>query len=517
MTMLGRLWNAVFTAKTTKPTPAKGEAAEPRRRSKFDSAQTGAENREHWRHADDLSANAAADPATRRTLRRRSRYERDNDPHIDGLTEALADDMIGTGPRLQLNLGEEHYAAARDVMKSFRLWCRAVGLAGKLRLLHEAKPTDGESFGQFVTNAALPNLVKLDIRLFETDQVETPGFDVFGKPNAISGIEFDQDGNPEWYHVLKQHPGDSDFWNWSGESTRVAARFILHWFRQRRAGQARGLPKLTSALNVSSQGRRFALATLAAAEYAASVNAVLESDAPPPDPDDDGDDETADARPKDWSEVNYRRNTLLVTPGGTKLKQIEAEHPTANYGEFMDRQHGTIGRSVRAPLNMVTGSSASFNFASGRLDGLPYQSMVWIERDDFEQRIVDRIFLAWVQEAQLVGLIPDGLPAVNEWEWVWHWDAFEQLDPLKEAKAVELQLRLKLITLSEACAAKGLDWREVLDQTAVEDAYMLELEAKRLALVKELEAKYGVTFAAPAPPAAEPAAPDPNDEALADA
>ena len=121
-----------------------------------------------------------------------------------------------------------------------------------------------------------------------------------------------------------------------------------------------------------------------------------------------------------------------------------------------------------------------------------------------------------MQEAQLVGLIPDSLPAVNEWEWVWHWDAFEQLDPLKETKATELKLKLKLTTLSEACAAQGLDWREVLDQTAVEDAYKLELEAKRLALVRDLEAKYGVTLAAP-PPAASPPEPDADEEAPADA
>ncbi len=506
MTMLGRLWNAVFHPKPMKPAPkAKAEdGGGPRRTSKFDSAQTGAENRNHWASADDLSANAAADPLTRRTLRRRSRYERDNDPHIDGMCETLSDDMVGTGPRLQLNLGVDLYKSARLVERSFRGWCRAVGLAGKLRLLHEAKPTDGESFGQFVTNPILPDPVKLDLRLIETDQVETPGSDVFIKPNAISGIEFDQDGNPAWYHVLRQHPGDSGYWNWVGEFDKVAARFILHWFRPRRPGQSRGLPKLASALNVSSQGRRFSLATLAAAEYAASVNAVLESDAPPPDPDDDGDDETADARPKDWAEVNYRRNTLLVTPGGTKLKQIEAEHPTANYGEFMDRQHGTVGRSVRAPLNMVTGSSASFNFASGRLDGLPYQRMVWIERDDFETKVVNRIFLAWYQEARLIGLIPDDLPALNDWEWQWHWDAFDELDPLKATKATQLQLSLNLTTLAEACAARGLDWREVLRQRAEERAY-----------IRDLEAEFGVKlFDDPTPGAADA---DPSEEETADA
>lgn len=504
MTMLGRLWDAVFPPKAVKQSRAKAgdDSGEVTRRSRFDAAQTGPDNRNHWANADDLSANAAADPATRRTLRRRTRYERDNDPHVSGLMEELADDVVGTCPRLQLSLGLEHESAARQVEKSFRTWCRVTGFGGKLRVLQEAKPTDGESFGLMVTNPQVAHPVKMDVRLFETDQVETPGVELLTAGNTISGIEFDQDGNPQWYHVLRQHPGDSGFWNWTGGYDRVSARFILHWFRPRRPGQARGLPKLTPALPVASQARRFSLATLAAAEYAASINGILETDAPPPDPDDDGD---SPEPPAPWSEAEYRRNTLLVTPAGAKIKQLEAEHPTANYGEFMDRQHGTIGRAVRAPLNKVTGSSANFNFASGRLDHLPYQRMVWIERDDFEHRVIDRVFKAWCEEAALVGQIPDTLPPLDAWEWTWFYDAFEQLDPLKETQATELKLRLNLTTLSEACAERGMNWRDVLQQRALELAHM-----------RELERQYGVTFGTETP-TAPPPAPDPNEGGPTDA
>lgn len=509
MTLLARLWDRWFGGQPAKK-PARGDRR-PVRLAKFDAAQTGPENREHWKNADDLSANAAADPETRRVLRRRSRYERDNDPHISGLTEELADDLIGTGPRLQLNLGPEHEAACREVEKSFRVWCKVSGFAGKLRVLTEAPPTDGESFGLLTTNPALPHPVKLDLRLFETDQCETPGLEFGLKVNAVSGIEYDADGNPAFYHLLKQHPGDTGVWNWTGGYDSVPARFVLHWYRPRRPGQARGLPKLGPALPVSSQARRFAYATLGSAEYAASVNAVLMSDAAPPDPDDPTEG-TPDKESTDWAETRHNRGTILMTPGGTRIEQLEAKHPQGVYGEFMDRQHGTIGRAVRAPLNKVTGSSADFNFASGRLDGLPYQAKVWIERDDLEYRVLDRVLQAWYAEARLVGLIPDSLPAFNEWAggWEWYYDGFEQLDPLKETQAVELKLKLHLTTLSEACAERGRNWREVLEQRAVE-----------LAFVAELEERYRVKLAAaePAMPTApnQPSAEPDDDEVPADA
>ena len=44
-------------------------------RARYDAAVTNANNRRHWANADALSADAAASPQVRRTLRNRSRYE----------------------------------------------------------------------------------------------------------------------------------------------------------------------------------------------------------------------------------------------------------------------------------------------------------------------------------------------------------------------------------------------------------------------------------------------------------
>ena len=70
-------------------------------RAKFDSAQTTPDNRRHWANADGLSADAAANPEIRRTLRNRARYEVANNSYARGIVLTLANDVIGTGPRLQ--------------------------------------------------------------------------------------------------------------------------------------------------------------------------------------------------------------------------------------------------------------------------------------------------------------------------------------------------------------------------------------------------------------------------------
>lgn len=443
----------------TKPRPSGGRPL----RAKYDAAQTTSENRNHWANADDLSANAANSPDVRRTLRRRARYERDNDPHLDGLAKQLAHDLIGTGPRLQLTLGVEHQPAAALVMASWKTWARAVDLGEKLRLLHEPRAIDGEAFALLVTNPVLAHPVKLDVRPLEQEQVATPGFSSLS-PTEVDGIEFDAYGNPSAYHVLRQHPGDS--WTWGFEADRVPARYVVHWYRPKRPSQARGASELAASLPIGAQTRRYAAAVLTKAEFAAMLAGVMETELPPPEGDEDAPDITL------MDEVPMARGGLLTVPHGWKAKQFEANDSTDTYEQFVTSKRAEMGRPVLAPRNRITGDSSQFNFASGRLDSLPYQDLIWIERDRFRNRVLDRLFLVWYAEMRLLGLIPDTLPAVNEWVWDWHWDGFSPLSPIDEATAIEMRLALHLTTLSEECAAEGKDWREVIDQRAVEHEYI---------------------------------------------
>ena len=72
-------------------------------RARYDAARTSTENVNHWGNADALSAAAANSPQVRLKLRTRARYERDNNSYASGLVETVANDTIGTGPRLQLH------------------------------------------------------------------------------------------------------------------------------------------------------------------------------------------------------------------------------------------------------------------------------------------------------------------------------------------------------------------------------------------------------------------------------
>lgn len=457
----------------------------PHVRAAYDAARTTKENSAHWANADDYSANAANSPGVRRTLRKRSRYERGNNSYLNGLVKTIAHDTVGTGPRLQLSLptlpgvaersrGDDLARSrgdrelARRVERAWKCWCRAVDLPDKLRVMCEAKIGDGEGFGVLTTNPEVRHPVKLDVRLVEAEQVTTPLLPALD-PLAVDGIRFDKFGNPVEYHLLKSHPGDLvSRAPW--EYDRVPARNVLHWFRPDRPGQARGVPELTPALPLGAQMRRYTLAVIGAAEFAASLAGVMKSTLPPAD---------GPVAVESMDEIPLSRMNLLTLPEGWDATQFKAEQPTGTYKEFKGEILNEMGRCLNAPFNVVAGNSSGYNYSSGRLDHQIYHRSLWIERERMRSRVLDRLLLAWLDEYLLIpeadGGAPHGLPAVEAWEWDWHWDGFASIDPVKDATAAETRLKLGLSTLMEEAAADGKDWEEQIEQQARERQRKAEL------------------------------------------
>lgn len=433
-------------------------------RAKYDAAQTGTQNRNHWSNADDNGPLTANSSEIRGILRRRARYERDNNPVLCGLVKTLAHDLVGSGPRLQISIGQQFYEESRKVENLFAEWARAVELSEKLRLMAEVRPIDGESFAFFTSNPLLENPVQLDLRLMESEQVETPGINRLRTATAANadGIEFDRYGNPAYYHVLDEHPGDGIGLNSS--FSRVPARNILHWFRPSRPGQARGVTEFASSLETGAQTRRYSLATLGKAEICANITGVMETEMLV------GSEATPEFQTME--EVDIPRMGLMTLPGGFKAKAFEPGNNTTGYKEYIGEKHGELGRPVSAPMNVITGNSSGYNYSSGRLDHVPYHRVVWIERERLRAKVLDRIFKMWYAEAAAIGLIPESLPEIAQWSWDWQWDAFDSIDPSKDAAAWTELLKLKVTTRTEICAARGYRFREVIDTLADEESYM---------------------------------------------
>ncbi len=421
------------------------------------------DNRRHWAAADGLSARAANSAEVRRILRNRSRYEVANNSYARGIVLTLANDCVGTGPRLQMLTPNAE--ANRRIEQEFSMWAKAVGLAEKLRTMRMARAQDGEAFAILTSNPRLPTPVKLDLRLVEADQVTTPDLSALGG-NAVDGIVFDAFGNPVEYHVLRDHPGDALL---AGglQYDRVSAEAVVHWFRADRPGQVRGIPDIMPALPLFAQLRRFTLAVIAAAETAADFAGILYTDAPP-----GGEADAAEP----FEPIELEQRALVTMPGGWKMSQLQAEQPSTTYAEFKREILNEISRCLNMPFNIAAGNSSGYNYASGRLDHQTYYKSLRVEQAHLEAVVLDRVLAAWLDEAVLIpDLRPEDLGPMPEWPHQWFWDGQEHVDPAKEAAAQAARLAGHTTTLAYEYARQGRDWEEALRQRAKELALMREL------------------------------------------
>jgi lambda family phage portal protein len=432
-------------------------------RGRYDAAVTSDDNRRHWFNADGLSADSANSCEVRRILRNRARYEIANNSYAKGIVLTLANDVIGTGPRLQMLTPDAE--ANRRIERVFALWSKTVGLAAKLRTMRMAHTGDGEAFAVLINNDHLSNRIKLDLRLVEADQVTTPDLGPSDN-NAVDGIQFDTAGNPLEYHVLSRHPG-GDGADLGLQYERVPASAMIHLFRTDRPGQRRGVPEITPALPLFAMLRDYSLATLDAAKAAANFAGILYTDAP-------ANGEADAVEPLDSIELD--RNLLLTMPGGWKMSQLHAEHPSGTYGEFKRELLNEIARCLNMPFNVAAANSSGYNYASGRLDHQTYFKSIRVDQSHFECVVLDRLLAAWFDEAVLIPqLLPAGIGPIADWPHQWFWDGHEHVDPAKEARAQQMRLKNHTTTLADEYARRGQDWETQLRQRAQELSLMREL------------------------------------------
>lgn len=445
--------------------------------ARYDAAQTTEDNVKHWGWADLLSADSGLLPVTRRILRSRARYEIANNTYAKGLVETLTNDTIGRGPSLQMNTGNDEWDEL--VESAFAGWARCVRFGKKLRTLKKAKTGDGEGFFTFINNFRLPHLVKLDMRLFEADQVANPLLTALtaGAVALSDGIVFDDFGNIVAYTLLKYHPGDLYMQGLPLETYTIPASDMIHWFREDRPGQHRGVPEIASALPLFAQLRRYTLAVIANAEAAADITGLVHTQGAAVDP------ETVE--PLDL--IDIERRMLMTLPGGWTVSQLKAEQPTTTYGMFKKEILSEIARCLHIPYNIAACSSAEMNYSSGRLDHQLYWKSVETERTDCEEVALDApngVFAHWWAEARLVfeswpiELRAQADPPPHSWSW----PGRELVDPLKESQASQIEVDSFLSTYAEKYAQRGKDWREAFEQIAAEQEYAEELGITRAAM-----------------------------------
>jgi len=456
-------------------------------RGGFDAASRSPEAMRHWHAADGLSADAALSATVRHIVISRARYECANNGYADGIIQTLAEDAVGTGPRLQLFLSEspdlqprEKNARAslqRREMR-FRDWSEQIDLTEKLKLARIAKARDGEVFLRIVRNPKISGAAQFDVVLFEAEQVgsriisEYADYYEDGTIKEFDGIQYDRFGNPSAFRFWKVHPGATGIGFITDDSVLVPADKVIQYAHIMRPGQHRGLSEIASTLNIFNDLRRYTNAVLSAAETAAEISFLLHTDTP-------ADADEYDGNAKQQSPIKFMdvvelvRNAGLALPEGWDANQMKTEHPQDKYVDFVDAKIAEAARPLSMPFAIAKGDCSKSNYASGRLDHQIYHKKIFGERKRIERNILNRLLNEFESFDRIA--FPADYQDENFVLHSWMWDGFEHVDPVKEANAQAIRLKNHTTTLAEECAREGKDYELVLRQIAREAQLAAEL------------------------------------------
>lgn len=411
----------------------------------YDALADGNLLRNAWVHADNLSADEANNSGVRIEARRRSRYEcLEANSYLKGAIHTVAADMIGRGPRLQMQLTGSLAKYNKPLEQAWRQWAKKTKFAKTLRTMAVAKIVDGEAFAMFTTSThQRPGMATLYLRSFEADRCQSLVATVNG-PDQVDGLVIDTDtGEVTHYKVYDQ------ITPWMvGSPREIPADQVCHWFRADRPGQHRGIPELITSLPLCVLLREYTLAVVTAARTAAKHTAVMQTNSS--DVSEDGEDITA------LSTTDIEYDMLTVLPKGYQLSQMRAEQPTSTYEMTRDCILGEIVRPLQAPLNIVLGSSQKWNYASTQADHISYSLKLLIEREECENEVVEPTFAEWWREMQLMGLAPADVDA-DEATHAWFWDNRRDADPQTMATARETNIKNGCSNRADELALRGVD------------------------------------------------------------
>ena len=451
----------------------------------FDTADETTSNEDLFAGAEDGTADQHANSAVRKRIRNIARYETANNGWLKGIGKTFKNDVVGTGPRIQIideGLSEED---RRDISLKFNRWLRDIKFAKKLRTQINCRRVDGEGIGVlFPIDEDLAdsyaNPVKLGYRLVDGDRLRDPNgtfYDLFeSKPNYVDGVHLNRYGDAVMYDFVRDLPLGNDF-SADEKPIRVKSKWVFHLFDQERAEQHRGVSELQPSLQTGGLLRQYMRSVIKAARNAAVLAGFIKTNLPPlveETTTDDGDVETCEERCTPGDEVTLNEDTFQCLPDGYDFGQLDSKHPSQNHETFIKQTVEEIARPSCVPSNKARGSSADHNYASGRLDHQDWHKCLGIERFDLECDVLDRMFEVWFSYAILLeGYLSDevrSLKGPNDYPPTpahkWYWDGFEHVDPNKEAKAQTERFRNGTDHLAEAWARKGKVWSEEIECAA---------------------------------------------------
>lgn len=436
----------------TRPKEPMAEADWKARR--WDAASTSRLNSAHWAKA--LGQNVNADLESELTiLRMRATHELSNNSFAAGVVETHTTDIVGpNGPTLQVQSDSTDFNEESD--RAWAEWWARPDLNGILsgadflRLWIRSLWSTGDYVAQIVTDKAARGSVQARLLAVASERLATPPAAV-GSDDTILGVKMTETGRPLFYYIDQSSRAMLGI---TEDFKPIPAEFVIHGFRMQEAGQVRGVPWLTCALQAMADLRDYDDQVLDAARAAADWAVYLSAES--------NDTQAIDVA----TSADVERRTISALPAGWKTSAHQAEQPSTQYSEYRAERLREIGRPVNMPLMIVRLDSGDHNYSSAKFDSGKYNNGIGVQQRWMESVALNRLAVIVLTESMLASRVRPEMP----FRFRWIWPATVDGDPKKAAEAEKIRiLDTKTLTFADGVAARGGDYESHMDQLEKEE------------------------------------------------
>jgi lambda family phage portal protein len=421
------------------------------------------------------------------TARQRSRELYKND-FVGGAIDSRVEHVVGTGFKPQARIREKAGVISKaqakalnqqleDVYEQFEpTACRTrkKSLWEKVSLACRCVDADGETIIVMSDAGTTESPIPLCVEVVDNDRMETPP-EMIMDPTVRMGIKYAKNKEILGYYIRDNHPHDNK--EFSLSYTFVPAWRVLHVFVEWFAGQSRGLPWMTRALNRAKDGKDLTEAGIIGAQVEACFAGFVKSKSNPvakaigAATGTDGTRRLQDFRPGSVNYIGQDEEIVFSTPN--KANAV---------GTLQEYNNRTIAASLNWPYEMLMKDWRGVSFAGGRIILNGAKISCKVRQKLISQSILRPIWNRIVEESVIVGAVDldartyrDNRHHFNKHNWSapkWSY----AINPAEEVKATILELDNNLTTLEEELGERQRDLEETFAQREIERAMARQMQ-----------------------------------------
>lgn len=413
------------------------------------------------------------------TTRIRSRELYRND-FVGGAIDSRVEHVVGTGFTVQAKIREKAgiVTAAQAKILNEQLEeiferveptaCRTrkKSLWQKISLACRTVDADGECFVIFSDIGTADAPIPLCVEIVDADRVETPPAFIMD-PSVRMGIKYGANKEIVGYYVRDNHPSDNK--EFSLTYTFVPSWRVQHIFVEWFAGQSRGLPWMTRALNRAKDGKDLTEAGIIGAQVEQCFAGFVKTKSSP----------VAAAMGAATSTDSTRR-IQDVRPGSINYLgkddeiSFSAPQKSNSVGTLQEYNNRTISAALNWPYEMLMKDWRGTSFAGGRIVLNAARISTKVRQKLIIESMLRPFWHRLVEESVIVGAVDidarvyrDNRHVFNRHVWAgprWSY----AINPAEEIKARLMAIDGNLSTLANELAEDQLDLEEVVAQRVVE-------------------------------------------------